>query len=414
MIDLHDVTVITSATIDSEDRFRNTVLFLRYFETFCVNYEIIIAEQDTESKLEELTNNRPGVFLRFLESENCHSRARNLNNAAVLSERKFLLICDLDVFIPPESLEQALTMARNGTDFVLPFNGVGVQVKKAVINPDMDLKSLMKQLPFFSRLHELRPPTFDPDVFEHMYGTALTDTVGGTMMCNRRQFFRAGGMNNNMISFGCEEVEFYHRIRKLGYTVERIDDKNAFHFEHVRQSDSLRNNFFYSNQTEADRVFAMEAAELRRYVNNGFREVKLDINYDLIVTNTPNEYTVQIIQPHRIDLPTTCIVLFFENAAKEDANRLDEFFDYLEANFDGYTACVIEGEFARFRLCLARKYTQHICLRKPMTEVTDDEIKEMLYTDRTSIEIYRFQDRFDFSRLKKRFNLATSSDSSPV
>jgi hypothetical protein len=404
MIDLHDVSVITSATIDSADRYRNAVLFLRYFETFCVNYEIIIAEQDRDSKLKELTSDRAGVVLRFLESKNCHSRAKNLNSAAVLSERRFLLICDLDVFIPPESLEKALMMVRDGADFVLPFNGVGVQVKKAVIDQDMDLPALMSQLPYFSRLHELRPPKFDPEVFEHMYGSALADTVGGVMMCNRRQFFLSGAMNDNMISFACEEVEFFHRIKKLDYKVERIDDRNAFHFEHVRQTDSLKNNFFQANNTEWEHVKAMEAVELRRYANDGFKRIKLDTTCDLTITNTPSEYSIKLVQPNRIGLPNTCIVLFFVNSSKEDVRAVDKFFDHMEAHFDGYSIFVIEGEFARFRICLTKKNTQHISHLAPLANLTDEEIKNLIYTNRSAIEIYRFEDRFDPSTVTSRYN----------
>lgn len=407
MIDLHDVTVITTATIDSPDRLRNTALFLRYFETFCTNYEIIVAESDRESKLEELTSGKAGVFLRFMETENCHCRAKNLNSGAILSERKFLLICDLDVFIPPSSLEKALAMVRNGVDFVLPFNGVAVQIKRNAIDKDMDLHALMDSLVYFSRFHQIRPPQFDPEIFEHMLGTMLGDTVGGIMICNRRKFFLSGAMNENMLSMGCEEVEFYHRIRKLGYRVERIEDGNAYHFEHTRSANSVFNNYHATNEAELERVKAMEPDELRRYANSGFKNIKLDTTYDVTVTNTPSEYTIKVMRSDRIELPNTCIVLVFENSQKEDAREVDKFFDHMEAYFDNYFILVIEGEYARFRLCLARKYVRHIRHIMPLVELSDDEImRKLVYTDRSTIEVYRFEDRFDPSKVTGKYDPA--------
>lgn len=404
MIDLYDVSVISSVTIDSADRLRNTALMLKYFETFCCNYEIIIVEHDRQSRLQELTSGRNGVFLRFVESSNPHSRAKNLHDAAVLSERKHILIWDVDNFIPPPGLEKALSMVRNGADFILPYNGVGVQVRKGAFDENIDLRDFMGRLPFFSKLHEIRPPEFDPVVFEHMCGSALSDTVGGIMLCNRRQFFLSGAMNPNMFSYGCEEGDFWHRIRKLEYKVERIEDCNAFHWEHVRTTDSIKNNFFASNRAEFSRIQAMTKAELRQYVNDGFKEVDLDTTCDLVVMNTPREYSIKVVQPDRTQLPNRCIVLVFENGLKEDVRLVEEFFDHMEANFDGYSIFVVEAEFARFRLCHSRKYARHIWHRNPLEHVSDDAIKKMIDTNCSEIEVYRFAGRFDPSHVIDRYS----------
>lgn len=406
MIDLHDVSVITSATIDSPDRLRNTHLFLRYFETFCTNYEIIIVEHDTESQLAELTRDRPGVLLHFVESENCHSRSKNLNRAAVLTDRRVLLVCDLDVFIPPSSLEKGLDMVRNGVDFVFPYNGLLIQIKAGVIDKDMDLHGLMDRLVFFNMLHQIRPPKYDHEVFEVIYGSVQSQAFGGITICNRRKFFLAGAMNENLHSFGCEDLEFFHRIRKLGYQIERLDGNNAYHFEHFRSADSVRNNFHNSNLTELERVKAMEPSALRRYANNGYQEIKLDTRYGVTVTNTPTEYAIKLAHLDRIRLPNPSLILVFENSLKEDMDEFERFFDYMETNFDNYSIQVVEGEFAKFRLANARKFTRHIWLKIPLTGVTDDELKKLDYTNGSTIEIYRFADKFEPSRITDRYNRA--------
>jgi Galactosyltransferase. len=379
---------------------------LRYFETFCINYEIIIAEHDRESKLGELVSGRTGVLLRFVESENCHSQTKNLNLAAVLAERRILLICDLDVFIPPESLERSLAMVRNGVDFVFPYNGILVQIKNGAIDQDMDLHALMGRLVHFNQLNTAKPPEFDPEVFETFNGTAQGNAFGGIMLCNRRKFFLSGAMNENLHSYGCEDNEFYHRIRKLEYKNERIEDSNAYHYEHVRSIDNTRNNFLASNEAELARIKALEPAELRRYVDDGFKEVNLDTTYDLTVINTPSEYAIKLVQPDRIRLPNSSIVLAFENSCKEDVNELDRFFNFMEAHFDNYSILVIEGEYARFRQAYARKYTRHFWHRTPLSGMTDDELKKFAYTDSPTIEVYRFPDRFDPTKVTDRYDPA--------
>jgi GT2 family glycosyltransferase len=56
-------------------------------------------------------------------------------------------------------------------------------------------------------------------------------------------------------------MEFVHRLQKLGYRLEMLDNNILYHFYHERKSDSLYNNFFRSNEAEWENVVAMDEAQ---------------------------------------------------------------------------------------------------------------------------------------------------------
>jgi len=292
VIDLSETTAIVSAKIDSRDRLRNMALLLKYFEAFYTGYEIIIVEQDSQSRLEQLLSHRQGVFHYFIENDACHTKSKNLNLAASLSGRRYLLVWDVDCFVPPTSLVSALTQADSGADFVLPFNGIMVQIRKQAIDEQMAFATL--QLPFFSKLYQIRPPKYDVNLYEPLYGTMISNAIGGVKLCDRKQYFLAGGMNENFNSWGLEDVEFDYRIHKLGYKTGKVEEGNCYHFEHVRITDSLCNNFYKSNDTELTRVRAMSKTDLRRYVNAGFKSINLDGEKEVVMINTPSAYLVKL------------------------------------------------------------------------------------------------------------------------
>lgn len=422
MIDLHNVSVVTMVQVDSADRVRNLQLFLQYFETFFVNYEIIVVEQDSESRLRQLLSEHAGVYHHFIETKNCHNRAWNINLGAKLADRKYLYIVDVDCFIKPDAVPLAIEKLEAGAKFVLPYNGIAVQIREALINrietklndvkeknssnaaqDKIGFRELVEQLPFFPKLYEIRPPKHDPADYEVIYGTALSDTAGGALICDRREFFMAGGMNENMISYGCEESDFYHRLQKFGYEVVRLPQVNIFHFEHVRTNGSSKNNFFESNRNELQRTKSMSAAELRRYVNNGFRVLELNTDQDVIFTNTAHEYSIRLVAHNRMQRRDVFTVIAFDTAHPDDADALSKLFDQIDSRFDNYAICILEGTTRLLRGCLTRKYAQHSWAQRSLKSLSDDELKQLVHTDRPIVEIFRVEERLDIEHILKHF-----------
>lgn len=293
LVDLQSVTAIVSVKIDSQDRLRNMRLFLNYFQSFFRNFEIIVVEQDTQSRLEDLFRGARGVFHYFRESATAHSKPANLNLAASLSDRPYLLLCDVDCFVPPSGLVDGLALIQKNPalDAVLAHNGITVQIKQRLIDEGLSMQELLARLPFFSKLYEIRPPRHDPEMVEPMYGSIRIDSTVMTLY-RRRTFIGAGGLNENFLGWGLEDHELRLRLQKLGYSSGKGSNVNCYHFEHSRGTDSLVNNHYHANIDELECVRSMTESELRRYIAQRFRLIQFSEDEHVTVTNSAEEYSL--------------------------------------------------------------------------------------------------------------------------
>jgi hypothetical protein len=399
MIDLQEVSVVISVQIDSSDRLRNLKLFLKYFETFFVNYEIIVVEQDSASQIDLLLKEMPGVVHYFVESDICHSRGRNLDLGAQLSERKYLLLSDLDCFVHPSAIERALSMIADGSDFVWPFNGITVQIRSGAITDDLDFGLLLQKMPYFPKLYEIRPPDYDQAEIEPMYGTMFWDTTGGLLCCIRQKFFMAGAFNENFLSYGGEDEEFYHRVHKLGYKCNRVDGVNLFHFEHMRNLSSVKNNFYGAQINELERVKAMDAQDLRRYVNRGFKMLKASPEQDMEFHNTESHFSISLRRHDRISRSRVCTLILFETICLEHIEQAEKLLDLMEQKFDDYLVVVLGGTDHQLSRILARKYTRHCPYKGKLQHMSNDDLAAVVRSTRPVFEVVHLDGSLDPARI---------------
>jgi predicted glycosyltransferase involved in capsule biosynthesis len=390
--------------IDSTDRLRNLKLFLKYFETFFVNYEIIVVEQDSSTQIDVLLENIPGVVHYFIESDTCHSRGRNLDLGAQLSERRYLLLSDLDCFVHPSAIERAISMIDDGADFIWPFNGITVQIRSKAIRDDLDFNVLLQNLPYFPKLYEIRPPDYDQAEIEPMYGTMFWDTTGGLLCCARRQFFMAGAFNENFLSYGGEDEEFYHRVHKLGYKCNRVDGVNLFHFEHQRNLSSMKNNFYSAQMNELERVKGLDAKELRRYVNRGFKMLKAYPEQDMEFHNTENHFSISLRRHDRIARSEVSTLLLFEKISLESIEQAEKVLDLMEQKFDDYRVLVLGGADHQLTRILARKYTRHCPYKGTLQDVSNDELAALERSPRPILEVVRLDGSLDPAKIFANLN----------
>jgi hypothetical protein len=149
----------------------------------------------------------------------------------------------------------------------------------------------------FCRIGE--PLGDDPD-FEYLYGNPDVPCAGGILVGARRSFVYYGGYNENIMSYGCEEVELVDRLSILGAGLQRLGEVNCYHLSHRRGADSNYNNFHASNLREWQKIRSMSKAALWKYVRNGYRDLVLDTGRQLRVVNDSDEYAVRL-EP--VDLP---------------------------------------------------------------------------------------------------------------
>jgi hypothetical protein len=401
-IDLSDLSVISSVKIDSADRLRNLKLFLRFFEQFFRNYEIVLVEQDLESKAEAAIKSSNNIKHFLRQSDGCHYKTKNLNLATAISTRKFIMMCDVDVFVPPQGVAASVNLVRSGARFVAPYNGVMVEVKRNLIRSDLDFEQLLRKLKFVDRYFDLKIANYDFTDFVPIYGCSKYESLGGAILYERESFYRAGGWNENIVSYGFEDMEFFYRVEKLGSRIERISAVNCYHLEHARRLDSVYNEFYRSNEREYDKVTKMPIDELRKYAHNGFRQILLDHQLELKIENSPSEFSMRTCAITKIDLSAIAIVIALDCSAPDEWLDLDSVLDYLEKYFRSYSVLIVEIASRKFKYLNNKKNVQYIWLGQG--HILDDaEQAAVSSTDRRIVDVNRCTGREDLSSFKVKY-----------
>jgi len=402
VIDLSQLSITCSVLIDSSDRLRNLELFLRFFETFFVNYEIVLVEQGLHSQVQELVKERRGVRHFLISTSGCHYKTRNLNRAASLATRNLIMMLDVDAFIPPAGIVASLALLCTGSDFVAPYNGVMVEIEKELIDKGVDFLKLMPEIVYFDRMFDLNLSQLTHRYFVPIYGGSKYEALGGAVFYRREPFFLAGGWNENFVSYGFEDMEFMHRIAALGYQVDRVSSVNCYHFEHSRGPDSYYNTFYRSNEQEFERVRAMTGNQLRAYVDNGFRNLQLDSALQLDILNTTGIFSMHTRRPTKVDLSSVLTILAIQHDATGRRPDLDAMFDYFEAQFDNYLVAMIEVGNREFKYLRNKKNIQYMWM--PLGHSLDEAVEKALSrVSRPYIDSWKCREQKDIEPLMAKY-----------
>ena len=246
-IPLKDVTFTIPVFFDHPDRKKNMDLSIcllqHYFDT-----NIILMENKSLGF---------GYMSAYVQYERCDHgvfhRTRMLNDMAKLAKTKYIVNWDADVVLPPMQIFQAVEKLRSGIDMVYPYDGTFARVPR---------------VPYFKQLESgLDIGLLSAITFKGMYENDKK-SFGGAVMWNLEAFLKAGGENENFISFGAEDYERYERAEKLGYKIERVHGA-LFHIDHwVGVNSSTRNPYFNHNRVEFEKVKAMSKEELQEYIKS--------------------------------------------------------------------------------------------------------------------------------------------------
>ena len=74
-----------------------------------------------------------------------------------------------------------------------------------------------------------------------------SSTIGWTQFYSKEKVIQGGMWNENFLSWGAEDCEFYFRFNALGYRVARIADW-IWHFEHSRSHNSHYHHHHHHHQ----------------------------------------------------------------------------------------------------------------------------------------------------------------------
>ena len=232
-----NLTFLIPTRIETEDRLRNIISSVSYLLKHTTAKVLVkeVAPKNTftfraipEIKKYADTSNLTSLYEQSHEPLFCKSKV--LNDLIVASDTKFVANYDADCILPVESYHQAYSMLENDqADVVYPYQ-CGIYQWRADYDTD---------------IYNLFTYKLSTDVLD-INKTLSNSTIGWTQFIKRQIYIDSYMMNENFISWGCEDDEFYFRMSTLGNRIARIDNY-VYHLEHSRTHNSWFSNPNFNN-----------------------------------------------------------------------------------------------------------------------------------------------------------------------
>jgi len=255
-----DLTFLIPTRIETEDRLRNIISSVSYLLRH-VPAKVIVKEVSGRNTfkfraLPEIKKYADTENLTCLYEESndplfCKSKV--LNDLIVAADTRVVANYDADCILPISSYTEAYEMIRdNHFDVVYPY-GCGIYQWKAEYN-----------MQIFS------------EFVQSWSGTAVLDknktisnsTIGWSQFIDRQKYIDCYMMNENFVSWGCEDDEFYFRMSTLGNRIGRVDNY-VYHLEHGRTHNSWFSNPNFNNNWQLwNTIKTFDRDQLVNYYEN--------------------------------------------------------------------------------------------------------------------------------------------------
>lgn len=231
---MKNLTYIIPTKIESEDRLRNIITSVTYLLSNFPEAKVIVKEVSDKQtfKFRALPIIKKYTSIDNLKHiyEESHDplfhKTRILNDLIIEADTEVVCSHDVDVVYPVKSHTSAYELILNDqADVVYPY---GCGVYQYQVDYPMDV---------FEKFLESR---FDMNVIQSRCRTE-SSTIGWTQFYNKKKCIQGGMWNENFLSWGAEDCEFYFRFNMLGYRVARVNDW-IWHFEHSRTHNSHYHN----------------------------------------------------------------------------------------------------------------------------------------------------------------------------
>ena len=253
---MRNLTFLIPTRIETEDRLRNIISSVTYLLKH-TNAKVIVKEVAphntflfralSEIKKRVDTSNLTSLYEQSNEPLFCKSKV--LNDLIIASETEFVANYDADCILPVDSYYQAYHLLEsNQADVVYPYQ-CGIYQWRATYNMDI----------YNSFMNTLSTDVLDKDK------KLSNSTIGWTQFVNRKRYIDSYMMNENFISWGCEDDEFYFRMSTLGNRIGRVHNY-VYHLEHSRTHNSwFSNPNFNSNYQLWSSIKTFDRQQLMNY-----------------------------------------------------------------------------------------------------------------------------------------------------
>lgn len=247
MLDLTQTIFNIPIMIDTNDRYRNLIILLEYFNNNIKTNINIYTVSSLELKKYENLN----INIIFKNKDTNFHRTKYLNELLDISNTKVTVNYDVDVLLPVDIYYNAQQLIlENKTDIVYPFGDNNNQIRLYDVNITDEF---------------LNNPTLD--TLKYGYKNSMYSNAGFCIFFNTDVYKNGGGENENFISYGPEDKERLYRFKTLDYRITRFNN-DIYHMEHIRTSESNNNNSFYlHNVEEYNKICKMNKNEIIKYIN---------------------------------------------------------------------------------------------------------------------------------------------------
>jgi hypothetical protein len=233
---MNDLTFLMPCRIESEDRLRNVITSISYLSHYFPQSKIIVKESDSQSifqrdalpVIQNIFGGSPKNLNHIFEKTDnkFFYKTRILNDLLLESTTSIVYNYDVDVVYPISSYETAYHLIENNQlDVVYPY-GCGVY-QYAVDYPISTFEAFVES-------------EFDLRIL-HPNCRLQPSVMGWGQMIKRQVYIDSYMWNENFISWGAEDCEYYYRLQALGYKVGRVNNI-VYHLEHSRTFNSHYHN----------------------------------------------------------------------------------------------------------------------------------------------------------------------------
>ena len=254
-----DLTFLIPTKIETEDRLRNIISSVSYLLKH-IPAKVIVKEVSNHPtfqfraipEIRKYVDTSNLTYLYEESSEPWFCKSKVLNDLIVASDTKVIANYDVDCILPLSSYHHAYDAINNDhADVVYPY-GCGIYQWKA----EYDLQ-----------IYEEFVNTLDTSILDKKKSLS-NSTIGWTQFINRQVYIDSFMMNENFISWGCEDDEFYYRMSVLGNRIARIDNY-VYHLEHSRTNNSWFSNPNFNNNYQLwNQIKTFDKNQLIQYYEN--------------------------------------------------------------------------------------------------------------------------------------------------
>ena len=254
-----NLTFLIPTKIETEDRLRNIISSVSYLLKH-IPAKVIVKEVSNHPtfqfraipEIRKYVDTSNLTYFYEESSEPWFCKSKVLNDLISASNTKVVANYDVDCILPLSSYHQAYDAINNDhTDVVYPY-GCGIYQWRA----EYDLQ-----------IYEEFINTLDTSTLDKRKSLS-NSTIGWTQFINRQVYIDSFMMNENFISWGCEDDEFYYRMSVLGNRIARIDNY-VYHLEHSRTNNSWFSNPNFNNNYQLwNQIKTFDKNQLIQYYEN--------------------------------------------------------------------------------------------------------------------------------------------------